>query len=153
MLPAIRNNGSALVPAPIARLTGMFDHFDRFFENAFAPLATLPNWSTLPLSMWEDGDTYHVEIDAPGVTEKDIEVTVRDGELIVRGERKSEEKGNGYDTRTYGRFEQRVSLPTAVDAEKVEAKLTNGVLTVSCPKSETAKPRKIAITSGGPKAE
>ena len=151
MLPAIRNNGP-LAPAPISRLASMFDHFDRFFENAFTPLAALPNWSTLPLSMWEDADTCYVEIDAPGVTEKDIELTVQDGQLIVRGERKSEEKRNGYDTRTYGRFEQRVSLPTAVDAEKVEAKLTNGVLTVSCPKSATAKPRKIAIV-GESKAE
>ena len=149
MLPAVRNNTSAL--APTGRLTSVFDHFDRFFENAFAPLAALPTWSTMPLSMWEDADAYHIEIDAPGVTEKDIEVTVRDGELLVCGERKSEEQRNGYDTRTYGRFEQRVGLPTAVDADKVEAKLANGVLAVTCPKSETAKPRKIAIAA--PKAE
>ena len=105
----------------------------------------------MPLSMWEDEDAYHVEIDAPGVTEKDIELTVRDGELIFRGERRSEEKKGGYDTRSYGRFEQRLSLPCPVDAEKVEAKLASGVLSVTCPKSEAAKPRKIAIAA--PKSE
>ena len=151
MLPAIRNNGSALSATPTNPLSTVFDHFDRLFENAFAPLAPLPNWGTLPLSMWEDADAYHVEIDAPGVSEKDVELTVQDGELIVRGERRSEEKRNGYDTRTYGRFEQRVGLPTAVDADKVEAALTNGVLKVTCPKSESAKPRRIAIA--GPKPE
>ena len=151
MLPAIRNSGSALSATPINPFSTVFDHFDRLFDNAFAPMAPLPNWSTLPLSMWEDADVYHVEIDAPGVSEKDVELTVQDGELIVRGERKTEEKRNGYDTRTYGRFEQRVGLPAAVDADKVDATLANGVLKVTCPKSEAAKPRKIAIAA--PKSE
>ena len=143
MLPAIRN-GSDLTATPINRLPSLFDHFDRFFETAFAPLAG-PNWSTMPLSMWEDVDAYHVEIDAPGVADKDIELTVQDGELIVRGERKTEEKKGGYDTRTYGRFEQRVGLPSAVDADKVEATLKDGVLSLTLPKAETARPRKISI--------
>ena len=50
-------------------------------------------------------------------------------------------------TRSYGRFEQRVTLPTPVDADKVEAKLANGVLSITLPKSEEAKPRKIALKS------
>lgn len=150
MLPAIRNTGSALAPTPINRLASVFDHFDRFLETAFAPLAD-PTWSALPLSMWEDVDAYHLEIDAPGVAESDVELTVYDGELIVRGERKSEERRTGYDSRTYGRFEQRVRLPSAVDADGVSAALANGVLKVTCPKSEGAKPRKIAIAA--PKSE
>lgn len=150
MLPAIRTNTT---PAPVAtnRLASVFDHFDRIFESAFAPLASLPNWTTLPLSMWEDESAYHVEIDAPGVSEKDVELTVQDGELIVRGERKSEGRQGGYDSRSYGRFEQRIGLPAAVDAEKVTATLKNGVLEVALPKSEAAKPRRIAIA--GPKSE
>jgi HSP20 family protein len=146
MLPAIRN-GSALEAGPVNRLSTIFD---RFFDDTFAPLAT-PAWGGFPMSMWEDEDAVHIELDSPGVTDKDIELTIHDGELIVRGERKSEEKKGGYDTRTYGRFERRLTLPTAVDAEKVEAKLANGVLSVTCPKSEAAKPRKIAIAA--PKSE
>ncbi len=149
MLPAIRNNGSALAPAtgtPVNRLSTIFD---RCFNDDpfFSPLMTAPAWSALPLSVWEDEHSVRVEMDAPGVTDKDIEVSVHDGDLIVRGERKSERKDGGYDTRTYGRFEQRVTLPAPVDADKVEAKLANGVLSVTFPKSEAAKPRKIAIKS------
>ncbi len=149
MLPAIRTNGSALAPTtgtPVNRLSTIFD---RFFNDDpfFGPLMTAPAWGTMPLSMWEDEQSVHVQIDAPGVTDKDIDVSVHDGDLIVRGERKSEEKKGGYDTRTYGRFEQRVTLPCPVDADEVEAKLANGVLSVTFPKSEAAKPRKIAVKS------
>lgn len=147
MVPTLRNNGSALAPttgAPANRLSTLFDRF--FNDPYFAPLMTAPTWPAFPLSVWEDEHTVHVEIDAPGVTDQDIDVSVHDGTLIVRGERKSEGKG-GYDTRAYGRFEQRVMLPAPVDADKVEAKLASGVLTVSFPKSENAKPRKIAVKS------
>lgn len=149
MLPAIRTNGSALAPTtgtPVNRLSTVFD---RLFNDDpfFGPLMTAPAWSALPLSMWEDEQSVHVEVDAPGVTSQDIDVSVHDGDLVIRGERKSERKEGGYDTRTYGRFEQRVTLPAPVDADKVEAKLTNGVLSLTCPKTEAAKPRKIAIKS------
>jgi HSP20 family protein len=56
-------------------------------------------------------------------------------------------KEGGYDTRSYGRFEQRVTLPAPVDADKVEGKLANGVLSLTLRKSEAAKPRKIALKS------
>jgi HSP20 family protein len=145
MLPAIRNNG-ALVPsvAPVNRLGTLFDRF--FNDDWFPPLAA-PAWKAMPLSLWEDEHNVSVEIDASGLTEKDVELSVHDGELIVRGERKCERKEGGYDTRCYGRFEQRVSLPTPVDTDKVEARLANGVLSVTFPKSEQAKPRKIALES------
>lgn len=150
MLPAVRNNGSVLATPSLNRLHTPFDYFDRFFEDAFAPLASAPAWGGFPMSMWEDENAVHVELDAPGVGEKDIELTIHDGELIVRGERKAQENRSGYDSRAYGRFEQRVTLPAAVDADKVEAKLANGVLTVACPKSEAAKPRRIAIATAEP---
>lgn len=151
MLPAVRNNGSALATPTFNQLPTVFDYFDRFFEDAFAPLAAAPGWGGFPMSMWEDENAVHVELDAPGVSDKDIELTIHDGELIVRGERKARENRNGYDGRAYGRFEQRVTLPAAADADRVEAKLADGVLTVTCPKSEAAKPRKIAIAA--PKSE
>jgi len=62
--------------------------------------------------MWEDDDRPYIEIDAPGMTEKDIDVWVHAGDLIIRGERRSERQDKGYDTRSYGKFEQRISLPT-----------------------------------------
>ena len=145
MLLALRN-GSALAPThgtPVNRLSPLFD---RFFDDFFAPVPT-PAWSALPLALWEDENHVYVEMDAPGVTDEDIEVSVHNGDLIIRGERKCERKEGGCDTRTYGRFEQRVGLPAPVDTDKVEAKLANGVLSVTFPKSEAAKPRKIALKS------
>ena len=144
MLPALRNNDMALT-TPTNRLTSLFDRI-LGDDPIFAPLAA-PAWAGMPQSVWEDEHAVYVEVDAPGVAEKDIDLSFRDGALVIRGERKSERSGNGYDTRTYGRFEQRVALPCPVDADKAEARLAHGVLTVTCPKSEDAKPRKIAIKS------
>ena len=139
MLPALRN-GSELAArgTPVNRLV------DRFFnDDFFAPWSA--TWTGMPLSMWQDDDNVYIEADAPGVTDKDLDVSVHDGVLVISGERKSEQKAGGYDTRSYGRFEQRIRLPSAVDAERVEAKLANGVLHLMFPKSEAAKPRRIAI--------
>jgi len=119
--------------------------FDRLFDEGFPTAAS--NWSGLPISMWEDENHVHVEADAPGLTDKDIEVSVHNGVLFIRGERKAESREGGYDTRTYGRFEERVTLPSAVDADKVNARLANGVLTLVFPKSEEAKPRRITLRS------
>lgn len=64
---------------------------------------------------------------------------------IIRGERKVEKKENGWDTRSYGRFEERVRLPALVDPARVEAKLVGGVLSIDLPKAPEARPHKIAI--------
>lgn len=142
MLPSIYTNPASAVVAPANRLASVFD---RFFNDEFlAPLNT-QGWSTLPLGMWQDEHNLYAEVDMPGVSDKDIDLCVHDGELIIRGERKCERQGNAYDNRRYGKFEQRIVLPTDVDAERVAAKLTNGVLSLTLPKSEAAKPRKISV--------
>ncbi len=149
MLPALRNN--SLVPAtfgaPVNRIASLFDRFfnDDFFR--MGPMTASPTWTSLPLSLWEDEHNVYVEVDAPGVTDKDIDLAVHQGHLILRWERKCSRAEGVYDTRRYGQFQQRIALPTGVDADKVEAKLANGVLTVILPKSDEAKPRKIRIQS------
>jgi HSP20 family protein len=145
MLPALRNGSLAplATTGPVNRLSSLFD---QFFNDDFFPTAP-QTWSALPLSMWEDEHNVYAEVDVPGMTEKDIDVSVHQGELILRGERKCERQQGGYDTRSYGRFEQRVTLPTAVQTEKVEGKLANGVLSLTFPKSDEAKPRKITLRS------
>ena len=147
MLPVLRSE-SGLAPyrgTPVNRISSLFDRV--FSDDLFAPLAAAPAWTALPLSLWEDEDHVHVEADLPGVTDKDIEVSVHRGELVIKGERKCERNQAAYDTRCYGRFEQRLTLPAAVDADKAEAKLANGVLRLTFPKSEEAKPRRIALKS------
>jgi HSP20 family protein len=147
MLPSVLNsslrNGSSDA-RPSNRLAPAFD---RLFDEFFTP-ATHPAWQGLPLATWEDENHLYLEIDAPGVTGEDIDISVHGSDLVIRGERKCERKEGCYDTRSYGRFEQRISLPMPVDMDRIEAKLTNGVLALTLPKSEAAKPRKISVKTG-----
>jgi HSP20 family protein len=146
MLPILRDGSlTPTVDAPVNRLSNFLDRF--FDDDFFAPLPAATRIAAVPLSMWEDDEHLYVEMDAPGIAEKDIDVSVHNGELVVRGERRCERRANGYDTRTYGRFEQRISLPAWVRADQVDAKLANGVLSVTFSKGEEAKPRKIALRS------
>ena len=94
---------------------------------------------------WQDENNLYVEMDAPGVTDKDVEITFHNGELVILGERKGERKEGAHDNRRYGKFGQRITVGVPVDVEKIDAKFANGVLTVILPKSEAAKPRRINL--------
>jgi HSP20 family protein len=95
----------------------------------------------------ETEDAWIVETDLPGVKRKDMDVEVRDGELLITGEIKERERKGilRHRTRHAGRFEVRVALPGDVDPERVDAELDHGVLTVQIPKPERAKPRKVEV--------
>lgn len=91
-------------------------------------------------------------IDVPGVKLDDLDVEVVDGVLTVRGERRFASGGAGERLllgRGYGRFERAFRLPDWADADALAAKLEEGVLTVTVPKAERARPRKIRVTNGG----
>jgi HSP20 family protein len=122
--------------------------FDRFFEDGFFHTGFSPEWTGagVPVAMWQDEDRLYVEADLPGMTDQDVEVTVHNGILFIRGERKVEEgREYLYNGRTWGRFERAITLPEAVDADAVEAELTNGVLRIALPKRPEAKPKRIAL--------
>lgn len=93
-----------------------------------------------------------IRIAAPGVKPEDIDISVRGQTLIVRGERKYEEKVEGDDYLfseiAYGRFERAISLPQNVDTEKIQAKLNNGILEVTVPLTERAQSRKVEVQAG-----
>jgi HSP20 family protein len=125
---------------PFNRLASLFDRLISE-EEMFGP----PRMPALPMAMWEDEAKVHVELDAPGLTEKEVELSVVDGGLVIRWERRSEKKEGGLDTRVYGRFEERVMLPAEVDPMKVEARLAGGVLRVELPKAPGAVPHRIAV--------
>jgi len=102
-----------------------------------------------PLNIWEDENAYYAEAEIPGVTQDDLEVFTIGSELTLRGNRKPTEGENvSYhrQERGTGEFVRVVTLPGEVDAEKVEACLHNGVLTLTLPKAEAFKPRKIAVS-------
>lgn len=100
-------------------------------------------WPRVELS--ENDKEIRVMAELPGMEEKDIEISLDDHQLVIRGEKKSETSDDerGYSERSYGRFERRIGLPSQIDEDKVEAAFRNGVLTVRIPRtSEAAKGRK-----------
>ncbi|MGA9852824.1 MAG: Hsp20/alpha crystallin family protein [Gammaproteobacteria bacterium] len=97
----------------------------------------------------EEPNRFLIHADVPGVDLKDIEITMEDGTLTLKGERKSEtrEESDGYRRveRISGQFFRRFTLPETADAEGVAAHGNNGVLEISIPKHEKAQPRRIAV--------
>jgi HSP20 family protein len=103
------------------------------------------------VNLWETGDALKLELELPGVPSDQIELSVVGDELSIRVERPdAEPQGATYHRRErgVGAFARAVRLPLEVDAERVEAELRHGVLTITLPKAESARPRKIQVASG-----
>ena len=102
----------------------------------------------------ETDGAYLFSFDVPGMDKKDIKIEVRDSHLTVTGERKIErtedKKSSHLTERYYGSFERNFTLPTAVNAEKVEASYDAGVLRIAVPKEETNRSREVKISDGKP---
>jgi HSP20 family protein len=102
----------------------------------------------------ETKDALELKAELPGVTIDDVDVSVENGVLTIAGEKKQQweqgTEGSGYHLleRRYGRFERRFTLPRSVDADKVSAHFDHGVLSVTLPKVEKAKPRRIDVKVG-----
>lgn len=125
------------------------------FSKLFGKLTTFSRADgaagVLPVNVWEDENTLHAELDLPDVDPATLDLSVTEGNrLTVQGERKAPEvQGATWvrQERPFGAFSRIVDLPYMVDADRVEASYENGVLRVTLPKSEAAKPRKIAVKS------
>ncbi len=124
----------------------------RQFEDSFARLLSEPQanrpWSP-SVDIYETDDELVLKSDLPGVELKDIDVRVENQTLTIAGERDFEKKdtAKGYHRieRSYGSFLRSFAVPSAFDTEKVGAEFKNGVLTVTLPKKEAAKPRQIKV--------
>jgi HSP20 family protein len=119
-----------------------------FDEWGTRPMRTAQNVYP-PLNIWEDDDSFHLEAELPGLALDDVEILVSDGNrLSIKGERKIpnlEHVTWQRQERGFGALGRVVELPCDVDADRVSAELCDGVLTVTLPKSEALKPRKIAV--------
>lgn len=129
----------------------MADLFDRFFEEPFPPpagVAAAKPWVP-SVDVTETETELVVTADLPGVAAKDVAITVKDGVLVLEGERKfeTEEKGKEFHRveRFAGKFYRSVALPPAVDPDRIAAESANGVITIRIPKKPGAVPRKIAV--------
>jgi HSP20 family protein len=126
------------------------------FEDAFSRLLSEPRtgrpWSPA-VDIFETENDLVLKADIPDVDLKDIEVKVENQTLTIRGERKFEQEQNtkGYHRieRSYGTFVRSFAVPATVDTEKVNAVYKNGVLSISLPKKEAAKPRQVKVEIQG----
>lgn len=135
------------------RLSDLRDDIDRLFEMPLTGLARSSNllsgW-TPALDVYEGKDNFTVKAELPGMKREDIEVSLHDGMLSISGERKSDSKHEDAEVyraeRYVGRFQRTVALPASVAADKVKAQYKDGVLSITLPKTEEAKPKQIVVT-------
>src|SRR6201989_3055196 len=153
MLPVRRGgrNTNAMVVNTSREFEDIYDRMGQLMSFAFgltpAALADMPWVPSADLS--ETDDAYMVKAELPGVNKDQVNIQLQDRELVISGDVPEPENGNGSrrhrSSRRTGQFELRTYLPGDVNADAVTAQLSDGILTVTVPKSEAAKPRKIEI--------
>ena len=120
--------------------------FDNFFGRSTTPAGR--NW-TPPVDIYATKDDLLLTLDLPGVSEKDVTVSITGDLLTVKGERRFENEVKEQDLlhveRSYGKFERLVQLPMAVQADRVKATYRDGILEIKLPKAEELKPKEIKI--------
>jgi HSP20 family protein len=149
MLPARRGGRNLTLINPSREFEDIYDRMGRLMNFALGDLgptqlADVP-WSPMA-DVSETDDAYRVHVEVPGISKDQIDVQLMDRELVVSGEIKEHEDGKQrQSSRRTGRFEYRTFLPGDVKPDEVSAELADGVLTVTVPKSEEAKPRRIEV--------
>lgn len=133
-------------PMPLAPFTAMRRELDQLVDNVI-------DWggrSAFPaLNVWEEGDALLAEAEVPGFRLEDLEISLQEGGLTIKGKREaaaSDSAANYHRRERVNRaFERTVALPFEIATDKVEATLRDGVLTIRMPKAEAAKPRRIEV--------
>jgi HSP20 family protein len=139
-------------------MTSLRDQVDSLFNLAFGHLADakqengqglqlMEGWFP-PVDVYEDKDNLLVKAELPGLKKEDIQISLDNGNLTLSGEQEEKHQDAGVyrSERWVGRFHRTVSLPCRVDVEKIDASYSEGVLTVTLPKAEDAKPKRIPIS-------
>ena len=125
----------------------LFNEFDRLFERPL-PSKTTRDWN-IALDVAEKEDNYLVTATVPGINPDDLEITLEDGVLTLKGEIHSDEEAEETTyhvrERRYGSFSRSIRFPMAVNGDAVEATYNNGILSLNIPKAEAAKPKRISI--------
>jgi HSP20 family protein len=151
-LPERRSSSTPERWEPLSELEQMTERMRRMLEQTFggfswsSQVTEKAGWSPL-VDLEETDDAYVLEAELPGVKREDVNIELVGNELSITGEIKEPERKGTVrrQSRRTGRFAYRVSLPSHLDPDKVEAKLEGGILKVSVPKSERAQRRRIEI--------
>jgi HSP20 family protein len=128
--------------------TDPFRELDRLAQQM---LGRADGQLAMPMDAWKEGHSFKVELDLPGVKETDIDLEVERNVLTVRAERRTVETGDReviHAERPAGTFTRQIFLSDALDTEHVEATYRDGVLTLTIPMAEEAKPRKVVVSAG-----
>ena len=142
-------------PSPFGELMSLRSAMDRLFEDSFVrrPFGMVPGFdgqTALPLDVTRTADELVVEAALPGIKPEDVEITVEDGTLSIRGEYRDEQKTGEGESLVQeirrGTVARSVTLPTGLEPEKASATFEHGVLTLRIPKAESVKPKQIRIS-------
>jgi HSP20 family protein len=137
---------------PFRELTALQSEVNRLFSRATGDMGDRQSW-TPAIDVVENDDAIVLKAELAGMDPKDINIEVQDNVLTVSGERRFEEEVKEDKfyriERRYGSFSRSLALPPTADETKVEAKYDNGLLRITVPKAEIAKPKKITVTVGG----
>ena len=125
---------------------------DRLFSTFFGePRPSVAAGPRAAVNIWETDEAWLLEAEVPGVSPEQVDVSVLNDELTISVQRPESEEGEAVyfrRERPEGDFSRTIQLPTVIDAERVEAELKHGVLTLTLPKAETARRRKIEVNAG-----
>ena len=131
-----------------------FRDMDRFFNQVTRAVAS--DIRSMPMDLYRRGDEYIVKIDLPGVDPASIDIDVEDRTLTVRAEKKIDELDTNDEKnewlsreRGFGAYARQISLGNNLDTSRISAHYADGVLTLTIPVAEEAKPRKVTVTTGG----
>jgi len=137
---------------PFRDAVSLRDAMNALFQESFVRPGNVPAqnaYATLPLDVSETEHDFVIKAALPGIRPDDVEITVHGDTLTIRGESKADEEKKGEHwhlrERRFGTFQRSVSLATPVNSEKAQADYDLGVLTLTLPKAESAKPRQIKI--------
>jgi HSP20 family protein len=141
---------------PFREMVTLREAMDSLFENAMITPLTGGQQTmggNLPLDVTENEDNFVVKASVPGIDPNDLDITVNADVLTIKGEMKAEQEKQGeryhLRERRWGSFARSISLPAPVKADAVEADYHNGVLTLTLPKTEEVKPKRITIKGQG----
>lgn len=139
---------------PFRDVVTLREAMDRLFEDSYAPARRTREDGgqrrfRLPLDAYVTPEEIVIMANMPGVKPEDVEITLEGDTLSIRGNRPAPLENVNYvlQERTHGEFQRTLTINVPVDADKAEAKFENGLLTLTIPKAEAAKPKTIQVTS------
>ncbi|MDP6043309.1 MAG: Hsp20/alpha crystallin family protein [Dehalococcoidales bacterium] len=150
-------SGKGLIPwRPFRELENIEQHFEDVFDRSWLPAV----WRRIPslemgwapaVEVFEKEGKFVVKAELPGIKEEDMDISVVDNTLTIKGEKKTESEVKEEDYYccecSYGSFSRSIALPSNVDAKKIAASYEDGILEISLPKASEVKPKKISVSS------